>query len=81
MKQNGKSTEAVKIILIVIGALVSLAAIAVVAYTIFKKYFQVTFECDGDCDTCDDCFADMDDNEELECSYAEEEKEEAPAAE
>ena len=80
MKQTGKTTEAVKIILIVIGALVSLAAIAAVAYTIFKKYFQVTFECDGDCDTCDDCFADVDDGDELECSYAEEEKE-APAAE
>ena len=80
MKQTGKTMEAVKVILIIVGALVSLAALAAVAYTIFKKYFQVTFECDGDCDNCDDCFADEDGGDELECSYADDEKK-APEAE
>ena len=75
MKQNGKTMEAVKVVLIIVGALVTLAALAAVAYTIFKKYFQVTFECDGDCDECGECFADDGDGEELECSYADDEKE------
>ncbi len=44
-------------IFLAIGVFVSLAALAAVAYAIFKKYFKVTFECDGDCCDCEDeCF-------------------------
>ncbi len=58
-KENSSCT--LKSIFVVIGALVSLAALAVVVYTIFKKYFKVTFECDGSCDGCEDeCFDDED---------------------
>lgn len=52
--------ETLKIIFVIIGAVVSIGALVAVAYTVFKKYFQVTFECDGDCGDCDDCFADED---------------------
>lgn len=56
-----KKESTLKTIFVVIGALVSLAALVVVVYTVFKKYFKVTFECGGDCDCCDeDCFEDED---------------------
>ena len=48
MKKEKSTIETLKVIFVVIGAVVSLAALAAVVYTIFKKYFQVTFECDGD---------------------------------
>ncbi len=55
-----KKESALKTIFVVIGALVSIAALVVVVYTVFKKYFKVTFEC-GDCDCCDEgCFEDED---------------------
>lgn len=59
MKKENSSCS-LKGIFVVIGALVSLAALAVVVYTIFKKYFKVTFECDGGCDDCDEGFCDPD---------------------
>ena len=47
----------IKAIFLTIGVLVSLAALAAAAYAIFKKYFKVTFECDGDCCDCEEeCF-------------------------
>ena len=53
---NKKNTDIVKVIFTVIGVIVSIGAIAVLVYNVFKKYFKVTFECDGDCDSCDeDC--------------------------
>ena len=81
MKES-KSMETIKIILIVIGAIVSIAAVLAVAYSIFKKYFEVKFECDGDCDACDcdceDCFPEVDvDDAEPVCCCGDEE---APAA-
>lgn len=52
-----KSTgEVLKVFFVIVGVVVSLSALVAVAYTVFKKYFQVTFECDGDCEDCDDCF-------------------------
>lgn len=51
---NKKNTDIVKVIFTVIGVIVSIGAIAVLAYNVFKKYFKVTFECDGDCDSCDE---------------------------
>lgn len=61
MKKENSSCS-LKGIFVVIGALVSIAALAVVVYTVFKKYFKVTFECDGGCDGCEDeCFCDGED--------------------
>ena len=37
-----------KTLFIVIGAIVSICAMAALAYVLFKKFFQVTFECEGD---------------------------------
>lgn len=79
MKETKNTMETVKVILIVIGAIVSVAAVLAVAYSIFKKYFDVTFECDGDCDACDceDCFPEVDaEDDKPECCCGEE----APAA-
>lgn len=51
----------IKGIFLTIGVLVSLAALAAAAYAIFKKYFKVTFECDGDCCDCEEeCFCEED---------------------
>ncbi|MBQ4354331.1 MAG: hypothetical protein IJC71_05495 [Clostridia bacterium] len=69
-----KSTgETLKVIFVIIGALVSIGALVAVCYTVFKKYFQVTFECDGDCCDCDECFADEDEEFEPICCCEEEE--------
>jgi len=79
-KPEEKTTSAVKVILIIIGAVVAVAGAALVVYKIFKKYFTVTFEC-GDCESCDeDCFADEDETEE-EVVVVEEEEAAAPEAE
>ena len=61
-------------IFLAIGVFVSLAALAAVAYAIFKKYFKVTFECDGDCCDCEDCFEDEDVEFEPICCCEEEEE-------
>ncbi len=50
-----KKNCTLKTIFTVIGALVSIAAVLVVLYTIFKKYCKITFECDGNCEGCDGC--------------------------
>ena len=69
------NTSLLKGIFVAIGALVSIAALVVVVYTVFKKYFKVTFECDGCCDCCEDeCFADEDACYEPIC-YCEDEEE------
>ncbi len=67
MKNEKCTGEVLKVIFIVIGVVVSLAALAAVAYTIFKKYFQITFECDGDCCDCDNCFEDEETYEPICC--------------
>lgn len=76
-----KKESTLKGIFVVIGALVSIAALVVVVYTVFKKYFKVTFECDG-CDCCDDeCFADEDACYEPICCCEDEETVEEAADE
>ena len=76
-KVEEKKTSPLKVILIVIGAIVAVGAAAAVLYTIFKKYFTITFEC-GDCESCDeDCLID---EEETECDVCLEEEEEEAAA-
>ena len=37
-----------KTLFIVVGASVSICAMVAIAYVLFKKFFQVTFECEGD---------------------------------
>ena len=63
MKEGRRAGEFLKILFVIIGAAVSVAAIAAVAYTLFKKYFQVTFDCDGDADDDDDYFTDEEDKD------------------
>ena len=76
MKDERSTLNALKIIFIIIGALVSIGALVAVVYTVFKKYFKVTFECDGDCCDCeDDCFCE-EENFEPVCCCCEEEAEE-----
>ena len=52
---ENKKCCSLKTIFMIIGAIVSIAAVIVVAYTIFKKYFKITFDCDGNCENCDGC--------------------------
>lgn len=52
---ENKKNCSLKAIFTVIGALVSLTALCIVLYNILKKYFKITFACDGDCDCCDGC--------------------------
>ena len=67
-----KNNDILKAIFVAIGVIVSVGALAAVVYTVFKKYFQVTFECDGDCCDCDDCFDDEDVDFEPICCCEEE---------
>ena len=69
-----KNNDILKAIFIIIGVVVSVGALVAVVYTVFKKYFKITFECDGDCCDCDDCFIDEDaDFEPICCCECEEE--------
>ena len=80
MKKNNAG-EVLKVIFIIIGAIVSIGALIAVVYTVFKKYFQVTFECDGDCCDCgEDCFGDEDESFEPICTCVDEEEPEADVA-
>lgn len=53
-----KKRSSLSTFFIIIGAIVSIGAVLVMLYTFFKKYFKITFECDGDDDT--ECFDDED---------------------
>jgi len=54
---GNKKCCSLKTFFIIIGAVVSIGALIAVLYTVFKKYFKITFECDGDCDCCEEeCF-------------------------
>lgn len=77
MKKERSTFEALKVIFIIIGAVVSIGALIAVAYTVFKKYFRITFECDGDCCDCgDDCFCEDEDFEPICCCAQEDEEDE-----
>ena len=57
-KPEEKKTSVVKVVLITLGVIAAVGATLAVLYTLFKKYFTITFEC-GDCENCDeDCFDD-----------------------
>ena len=44
--KNENRDGLLKTLFTVIGALVSICAVIALAYVLFKKFFQVTFECD-----------------------------------
>ena len=52
--KNENRDGLLKSLFVVIGALVSITVLIALAYSLFKKYFQVTFECDGDGGIADD---------------------------
>ena len=77
-----KESSALKTLLIIIGAVVSLAAIFAALYMFFKKYFKISFECDDDYDECDcnGCFVEEDEKKyEPICDLNGTEPEEAEA--
>ncbi len=58
MKKYEKDSV-VKVVCITIGVLALIAGALLALYSYFKKHFKVEFECDGDCDLCEDgCFED-----------------------
>ena len=70
-----ENKNTLKTFFIIVGAVVSIGAIIAVLYTVFKKYFKVTFECDDcDCDCCDgECFAEEEEYEPVCCCACTEE--------
>lgn len=82
MRQDRSSDGFLKTLFIIIGVIASICAIAAVAYSLFRKYFQVTFDCEegerGDGE--DDYFAD-DEDEPFEPICCCEEEDEAPEEE
>lgn len=51
-----KKVNVYKVIAITVSAVVLALALCYAAYSFFKKYFKITFDC-GKCDDCDnDCF-------------------------
>ena len=70
-QEEEKKSNAVKVVFITLGVVAAIAAALAVLYTIFKKYFTITIECD-DCD----CDCDLDeccDTEPLCCCEDEDE--------
>ena len=89
--KNENRDGLLKTLFVVIGALVSIAGLIALAYILFKKYFQVTFECEGDGGIAEeeDPFAEDEDkpfepicccDEDEEAAPAEEEEAPAPEA-
>ncbi len=81
-----KRVNIYKVIGITVGAVIIATAICYAAYSFFKKYFKITFDC-GDCAECDgDCFSVdfdpelCDEDYEPECSLDDEEKADAAEA-
>ena len=71
--ENKKSTfDALKVVFIVVGAVVTIGTLAILAYKLFKKHFKVTFECDGE-NFCDDCFPEDEVLEPICCCEGEDE--------
>ena len=87
MKYENRSGEFLKTLFVIIGVIASISALALVAYSLFKKYFQVTFDCGDEGERFDadddDYFADEEDEafEPILCCDEEEEAadEEEPA--
>ena len=43
-----KISDGLKALFVVVGAIVTIGTIALVLYNVFKKYFKITVECEGD---------------------------------
>jgi len=57
MEDNKKKlSDGLKALFIVVGAIVTIGAVVAVLYSLFKKYFKITFETGAD--DCCDCFGD-----------------------
>jgi len=57
MNENGKRySDGLKALFIIVGAIVTIGAVLAVLYSLFKKYFKITFETGAD--DCCDCFGD-----------------------
>lgn len=54
--ENKRCSDALKALFIVVGAIVTIGAVVAVLYSLFKKYFKITFETGAD--DCCDCFGD-----------------------
>ncbi len=93
MKNEKKISDGLKALFVVVGAVVTIGAVLFTLYTIFKKYFKITFECNtgnaydsfGDADNYEPsvCFCDDDccgcDCDELEEGFELADDEEAEA--
>ena len=55
MKNEKRYSDGIKALFVVVGAVVTIGAVLFTLYTIFKKYFKITFDCDGNCADCDGC--------------------------
>ena len=86
MDRQDKKVSVYKVIAITVGAVVVATALCYAAYTLFKKYFKITFDC-GKCGECDgDCLGIdfdpelCDEDYEPECSLDDEEDTDAAKA-
>ena len=65
MNENKRYSDGLKALFVVVGAVVTIGAVVAVLYSLFKKYFKITFETGAD--DCCDCFGDDCDNCEPIC--------------
>lgn len=43
--ENKKYTDGLKTLFVIVGAIVTIGAVALTLYSIFKKFFKISFEC------------------------------------
>ena len=65
MKNEKKYSDGLKALFVVVGAVVTIGAVLFTLYTIFKKYFKITFECNTG--NAYDTFGDVDNYEPSVC--------------
>lgn len=53
MNNEKREFSALRTFFIILGAIVSIAAVVAGLYYVCKKYFNITFECASDDDECD----------------------------
>ncbi len=52
--ENKKASDGLRALFIIVGAVVTIGGIIALLYSLFKKYFKITFETGSD--DCCDCF-------------------------
>lgn len=75
--ENKKASDGLRALFVIVGAVVTIGAVVAVLYSLFKKYFKITFETGSDdCDcfgedcTCEPvCYCGCDDED---CDEADE---------